>query len=481
MLQRLLVSSLLATTLIACASSPQIDGETTMTFEARSGDTTEGLKGYLMVPENRTDPESRMIRLEYVRFPTTGDPKGSPIVYLAGGPGGSGIQTAKGPRFELFMAMREFGDVIAFDQRGTGASSDLPTCESSQVDPDSEPLSDDDYLTIHKLAAAECLQYWSSEGVDIFGYTTLESVKDLDALRTHLGAEKISLWGISYGSHLSLAALKELDDRIERVVIASVEGLDQTVKSPARTDAYFGRLQAAIDADPELSKLYPDINGLMRRVHAKLDAAPVMLSVPLEDGGTAPYLLERRDMQQIASGMISDPQWAILGLGIYAELDQGGASGITGLMARWIDPDAPISYRPMSFAMDIASGVGAARKQVINEQAKSSLLADYLNFPMPHLDGVVPNLDLGDAFREAPTSDVPTLVLSGTLDGRTYPESQLEAVSELSQTEVVTIRNAGHNLFMVSPKVTARIQEFMRGEISAVNEIEVELPDAGQP
>lgn len=481
MLQKLLASSLLATTVMGCAYSPRIQDETALTFEARSGETTEGLRGTLMVPENRSDPESRMIRLEYVRFPATGETKGSPIIYLAGGPGGSGIQTAKGPRFELFMAMREFGDVIAFDQRGTGASSDLPTCESSQVDSDTEPLSDADYLTIHKLAAAECLRFWEAEGVDIYGYTTLESVQDLDALREHLGSEKVALWGISYGSHLSLAALKQMEDRIERVVIASVEGLDQTVKFPARTDAYFERLQAAVDADAELSELYPNIRELLRRVHSKLDTAPVMLTVPLEDGSTAPYLLERRDMQQIASGMISDPQWAILGLGIYAELDQGGTSGITGLMARWIDPDAPISYRPMSFAMDIASGVGSARKQAIKAQAKSSLLADYLNFPMPHLDGVVPNLDLGDVFRAAPTSDVPTLVLSGTLDGRTYPESQLEAVSGLSNVEVVTIRNAGHNLFMVSPKVTARIQEFMRGESSSVREIEIELPDEGQP
>ena len=41
---------------------------------------------------------------------------------IAGGPGGSGISTARGSRFPLFMAMREFGDVIAFDQRGVGQS-----------------------------------------------------------------------------------------------------------------------------------------------------------------------------------------------------------------------------------------------------------------------------------------------------------------------------------------------------------------------
>lgn len=481
MSRSLLAVTLLLPALVACSHPSPVSVDVAEVFEAASKETAEGFRGHLMVPENRSDPDSRMIRLEYVRFPATGASAGAPIVYLSGGPGGSGINTAKGPRFPLFMAMREFGDVIAFDQRGTGASSDLPTCKSSQIDPDTEALSDADYLTRHKLAAAECLDFWKAEGIDIYGYTTAESARDLDDLRKHLGAEKISLWGISYGSHLSLAALKQMDDRIDRVVLASVEGLDQTVKYPARTDAYFDRLQVAVNSDPELAALYPDIKALMRRVHAKLEASPIMLSVPLRTGGTAPFLLERRDLQQLAAGMIADPQWAILGLGVYAELDQGGSTGITRLMARWIDPNAPISFRPMSFAMDIASGTGRERTRKVAQQAQTALLADYLNFPMPQLDGVVPDLDLGDTFREAPVSDVPVLVLSGTLDGRTYPESHLEAVSGLSNAEIVTVKNAGHNLFMVSPDVTTRIQSFMRGERSSVDEIVIELPRAELP
>ena len=459
-----------------CAHAGPTQNETAIVFDASGEQTADAFRGYLMVPENRNESGSRLIRLEYVRFPATGAKSGPPIVYLSGGPGGSGIGTAKGPRFPLFMAMREFGDVIAFDQRGTGASNDLQTCHSSQIDPDATPLSDDEHALRHRLAAEECLAFWGAKGIDIHGYTTRESVADLDALRAHLGEDKISLWGISYGSHLSLAALKYMDDRIDRVVLASVEGLDQTVKYPAQTDAYFDRLQAVINSDAELAVRYPDIKGLMLRVYAKLEAEPVLLTVPLKDGGTAPFLLERRDMQTITSGMISDPQWAILALGIYEELDAGGVAGITGLMARFFDPGAPISYRPMSFAMDIASGVGEARNAEIARQAQTALLKDYLNFPMPQLDGVVDGLDLGDAFRDPPVSDVPVLVLSGTLDGRTYPESQREAVSGLKNAHIVTIENAGHNLFMSSPEVTTVIQSFMRGDTIEVDLIKVEIP-----
>src|SRR5215216_1486879 len=92
------------------------------TFENGKGEKVEAELGTLLVPENRSDPESNLIELAFVRFKSTGKTPGPPIVYLAGGPGGSGSGTAAGSRFPLFMAMREIGDVIAFDQRGTGLS-----------------------------------------------------------------------------------------------------------------------------------------------------------------------------------------------------------------------------------------------------------------------------------------------------------------------------------------------------------------------
>jgi len=460
----------------ACVSPLTRPAEKPTPFEADSGEIVEAFRGDLWVSENRSRADSRRIRLAYVRFPATTDTPGPPIVYLAGGPGGSGIDTAKGRRFPLFMAMRQFGDVIAFEQRGTGASTELPACESSILSPDAERTSDSAFVELYREAAEECLGFWKNEGVDIHGYTTAESVQDLDDLRRHLGAEKITLWGISYGSHLSLAALQAMDDRIERVVLASVEGLDQTVKRPARTDAYFGRLQAAIDTDETLRTLYPDLRETMRRVHRSLEREPILLNIAADGEPESPYLLQRRDMQMLASGTIADPAWALRLAGLYKALDEGDSEPIRGLFSQHYTANEPIRFRPMSFAMDIASGTGSDRAELIAEEAETSLLSSYLNFPMPHLDGFVPGLDLGEAFRTLPTSDVPVLVLSGTLDGRTYVESQREAVAGLRHAEIVVVENAGHNLFMASPEVTTRIEAFMRGEASDVDRIRVAFP-----
>src|SRR5262245_14870869 len=98
-------------------------------FEAANKEKVDTELGHLFVPENRRNPNSRVIELIFVRFKSTAPKPGPPIVYLAGGPGGSGVAAARGSRFPLFMAMREIGDVIAIDQRGTGLSKPNLNCQ----------------------------------------------------------------------------------------------------------------------------------------------------------------------------------------------------------------------------------------------------------------------------------------------------------------------------------------------------------------
>lgn len=449
--------------------------ETPLRFVPNQGEAVDAWAGTFIVPENWQVPDSRPLTLHYVRFPATTASPGAPIVYLAGGPGGSGIDTAKRERFPLFMAMRQFGDVIALDQRGTGLSNDMPTCTSTQRIDDAAVLTDAEYVVIHRAAATECLAFWKAAGIDILGYTTAQSVRDLQALRKHLRAAKLSLWGISYGSHLALAAIAQMDTHLERVVLASVEGLDQTVKSPAQTDAYFQRLQAAIHAQPALRQMFPDIVGLMRRVHARLERDPLRIEVPGAEGKPWVYTLERGDAQGFAAMSIADPAGALRLLMLYTALDQGMTQPLLGLL----QPAQPIRFQAMPLAMDLASGISPARLQRVRAEARSALLGDTLNFPMPHLHGLLPELDLGEDFRRDPRSTVPTLVFSGTLDGRTYPDEQRAAVAGLSQAQIIRVRNAGHNLYMTSPEITRRIEAFMRGDAVSTEDIEVPLPALG--
>ena len=471
----MIVAASLAAALSAALAAQPGPGETAIEFTAESGETVAAYRGALEVPEHRANPAGRMITLSYVRFPATTDTPGDPIVYLAGGPGGSGSGTAAGRRFPLFMAMREHGDVIAFDQRGTGESTELPACRTDIHLPEGRRIAPQELTAAYRAAALECRSFWAGEGIAIEGYTTLESVADLSDLRRHLSAQKLDLWGISYGTHLALAAMKTIPDELDQIILASAEGLDQTVKLPSRTDAFFARLGEAVASQPEAAARYGDVVALMRRVQARLEAEPMMLTVQGPDGAPMEYVFTK-DHLQMLSGAASDPQNALWLLPLYATLD-AGEPGMAQIFAqRFFNPGEPITLRAMSTAMDIASGISPDRLAQFEVEAESALTGSYLNFPMPQLANVWPDMDLGKAFRQEAAYDGPVLLLTGTLDGRTYPEGQREATAGLSDLTAVTVINAGHNLFMTSPEVGEAMHAFMRGAPVA-REITVPLPD----
>ena len=94
---------------------------------------------------------------------------------------------------------------------------------------------------------------------------------------------------------------------------------------------------------------------------------------------------------------------------------------------------------------------------------------------MPQLEGAL-GLDLGDDFRAPPKSVLPTLVLTGTLDGRTYPAEQRASVAGMRNVTTVTIENAGHNLFMLSPEIVETIGAFFKGDAGEERTIAIDAP-----
>src|SRR5262249_28816684 len=81
--------------------------------------------GYLTVPENRSKPEGRTIRLAVAtRKATAPNPKPDPILFLTGGPGGSGL--AEGPG--VAKEWHPDRDVVFLDQRGELKSDPFLSC-----------------------------------------------------------------------------------------------------------------------------------------------------------------------------------------------------------------------------------------------------------------------------------------------------------------------------------------------------------------
>ena len=100
----------------------------------------------------------------------------------------------------------------------------------------------------------------------------------------------------------------------------------------------------------------------------------------------------------IASGMIADPGNAMQLIALYGAAAQGDFSPIGALLGYFYTPGDPIDWSAMPLAMDRASGISAQRLAQVREEATTSLLGDYLNFPMPHVIDELGALDLGDGF-----------------------------------------------------------------------------------
>ena len=434
------------------------------TFTGRNGVKVEAEKGTFEVPENRMDPNSRKIRIGFVRFKSTSATPGEPIVYLAGGPGGTATGTAVGPRFPLFMALREVSDVIAFDQRGTGGVSyATPLCKADKPFDLSQPITRATITAAYRAGLSKCLDWWESQGVDIDGYTTLENAHDLEDLRRALGVKKINLWGISYGSHLGLAMLKYHGGSVNRAALSGIEGLDQTIKRPAMTDKMFEHVQDLINQDPVAKAAYPDVAGMIRRVVAETNAHPKTVTFTPQ-GAKAPVTVtfDGYALQMLTAQSIADPA-AIAGVprAWYGE-DQGNyeyaARGVYNLVS------GLTGYRGMPEVMDMASGATPARMKLVMDEAKTSLLSDTLNFPMPHVAGLRPAMDLGDSFRAPFKSDVPALFISATLDGRTYPDEGTAEIAGFSNRRRLIVENGGHNIYEADQRVADAVLAFFKGQ-----------------
>ncbi len=133
---------------------------------------TRAEEGRLRVPESRRQRNGRTLELRFVRFRAERPGAGAPIVYLAGGPGASGIYSASGDRHELFMRLRPVADVIALDQRGAGLSAPSPWCPGSWSYPLDLPHNDSTMAAVLAPYLRACDRHWAAY-VDVTAFNTV--------------------------------------------------------------------------------------------------------------------------------------------------------------------------------------------------------------------------------------------------------------------------------------------------------------------
>jgi pimeloyl-ACP methyl ester carboxylesterase len=434
--------------------------------EAFDGSPLAGEWTHIVVPENRSRPNGRTIRLAVVRYRTTHPDPGPPIVYLAGGPGGSGVELAGREATHPQVRLLESRDVIGFDQRGTGRtepSFDWP--EFGLPLAADRPATREDVAAAWDRAVARCVAYWRAAGVDTGAYDTEASADDVDDIRRALGLERIALYGESYGSHLGLACLRRHPESIERAFLARVEGPDDTWKLPSTTQRALEALHERLRESGRTGAAYEDLIGTIRRLSARLDRAPIATvtgptGMPGED-----FVIGSFDLKCAVARMLGHSARAQSEVPELLQMLEGGASPS---LADWVHlrREAPVTLMPL--LMDCASGGSPERLARIERERRDpdNVLGDALMAPFfPSACHGAGAHDPGADYRKPLRCTVPVLFVSGTLDARTPPENVEALLPGFTQAVHVVAENAGHeSRELMAPEYRALFQAFWRGE-----------------
>jgi pimeloyl-ACP methyl ester carboxylesterase len=183
--------------------------------------------GIFAARENRRDPDSRVIEMPVVIFETSRQKeRKEPILFLTGGPGEPAYLDSQRD-ISWWAAVRELfpddHDLIVLGQRGTGLQEfDIDCPELLESEERSETSTTFDRTAERKTDLQSCAARLQKDGVDLTAYNSRESAADIAELRTALGVEEWTLYGVSYGSRLALSTLRYHPEGIRAVILDSV-------------------------------------------------------------------------------------------------------------------------------------------------------------------------------------------------------------------------------------------------------------------
>jgi pimeloyl-ACP methyl ester carboxylesterase len=413
------------------------------TFAVGGGERLPAEFGEFTVPAVRHDPASPRLTLRYVRFRSTASQPKPPIVFLAGGPGDAATRAFQSMPPAVLNSLRAVADVIAFDQRGTGTSEPqnamCPPGVAVRLDAPLEPAA---YTASIRERVAACLPKLEVAGIRIAGFTTQESADDIEDLRKAIETKQVMLLAGSYGTHLALSAARRHPASISAMALLGVEGPDDTLKLPARVDAVLS----------EIDKTKPGLVQLLRTHIERLGNQPWSKTLPNGQMVTVgAWDLKRR----VADALDTVAEIDALPVAL-AQMADGDYSDLV----RWAIPfrtARPINV--MNLAMDCASYGSQARLAAIRAEAPATLLGDAINVPLPDVCDTPGLPRLPDAFRAPLSSTIPTLLVSGTFDGRTPPGNAKDLAQSFARAELLVIPGASHSLFR-EPDALASVLRF---------------------
>lgn len=180
-------------------------------------------EGWLAVPENRKIKGSNTIELPFVLSKVHDSLKNddAPVLIMSGGPGNGSLHMANGSPNTSWGKNR---DLLVMEQRGTLRSNPslmCPELDSLRIQGLKAGLYGKALDSLKSKATSLCYERLTTDGIDLNGYHTLESVEDIEALRSLLQLDQLILYGMSYSCNLMSAYARKYPQHVKAVILDS--------------------------------------------------------------------------------------------------------------------------------------------------------------------------------------------------------------------------------------------------------------------
>lgn len=407
--------------------------------------------GYVVVPEDRAEPDGAQVRLAVaiVRSQLP-NPSPDPVIFLAGGPGENGLIYAQ---LAPLYGNRDF---IAFDHRGAGLSEPALECPEyfeslSAADAETEPDALAEAATETLIGCGERL---ASEGIDLTAYNTAEAAADVNDIRLALGYEQVNLVGISYGTRLAQAVMRDYSDTLRSVVMDSVipTAIDRVAETPIAANAALERVFEACAQDEACNAAYPDLPAVYAEVITTLNENPIPFTMDV-DGESVESPINGDTLQ----GLIFASLYTAPGVAEIPSLIYAVSEGNTEIL----ESSAAVQFaEAVAGALSFGLFFATECRSEIAFTTPETLAATYEELPnWENTLGLYPGISSARAFEicagwgltepregdnDPVTSDVPTLLMAGEFDPVT-PPTWLELTAEgLSNAYLYEVPGMAH-------------------------------------
>ncbi|MEM8814202.1 MAG: alpha/beta fold hydrolase [Pseudomonadota bacterium] len=393
---------------------------------------------------NPHEPGGSVISLNVAVVPALNlEPEPDPVVPLAGGPGQGAIHfyTAYAQAFE---PLRRNRDILLVDQRGTGESAAL-RCEFED-DVLEGTLSDEETIALTR----ECI---AALPHDPRFFTTSVAVADLDAVRAALGYPALNLYGISYGSRVAQHYARRYPATTRSIIVDGVVppdlplGPDIALESQAAVE----RILARCEEDALCAEQFPEVSNAFATVRERLNAEAV--NVRLADPVTGAVDSISFGAAEFAAAirlLAYHPNTIALIPLLVNEAVEGNYQPLAAQFVMTTKSLADSLAIGMHNAVMCSEDVPRYAEQSIDQAAlEATYMGPLLIDTMRNVCSVWPVGLVDEDFGTLLSTDIPTLLLSGSADPITPPAYATRAAAGLKRAWLLSGKHQGHGQFSI--------------------------------